>query len=331
MVPEDYLSVAGRQVGCSTAPGRSGKSAFSVRVSILTPSYNQARFLAENLASVRAQGEVEHIVADGGSSDGSRELLEKSGVRFFSERDRGQADALNKALKLAGGEIIGWLNSDDLYCDGAVARALQAFDADPTLDVVYGHSDKIDGDGRGFGRVDAYQTDLEGLLTHATIPQPSAFLRRAVLERAGGVDVSYRYAMDYDLWLRLALGGARWRAVDETWAKFRIHGDSKSGSQAALFLPEVERAMESALASPRLPPSLAAKKSALRRRYHANVGQAALAALDLPLARRFLWRAARLDPAGVDFALLSSLGKSLLPRPALLAARALKSLARRPT
>ena len=300
-----------------------------MRVSVLTPSFNQARFLAQNLASVRAQGELvlEQIVADGASSDGSRELLEQAGgkVRFVSERDGGQADALNKALKMARGEIVGWLNSDDLYRDGAVARAVATFDADPTLDVVYGHSDKIDAEGRLIGRVDAYQTDLEGLLSHATIPQPSTFLRRAALERVGGVDAGFRYAMDYDLWLRLALDGAKWRAVDETWARFRIHGESKSGSEATLFLPEVARAMENALASPRLPPSLAARKRELRSRHHATVGVAALANLELAVARDQLARAVMIDPLHADARLLSSLAKSFLPERALVAARWLKS------
>jgi len=151
---------------------------FVPRVSILTPSFNQAHFLAENLASVRLQGDVEHIVVDGGSQDGSRELLEKSPVRWVSERDGGQADALNKALKMASGEILGWLNSDDLYLPGAVAQATALLDADPGLDMVYGHSDQIDAEGRRFGRVDAYPVDLEQLLSYATIPQPSAFVRR---------------------------------------------------------------------------------------------------------------------------------------------------------
>jgi glycosyltransferase involved in cell wall biosynthesis len=295
------------------------------RVSILTPAYNQARFLPANLASVRAQGDVEHIVVDGGSSDGSRELLEKSEVRWLSERDRGQADAVNKALKMATGEILGWLNSDDVYRPGAVARAVALLDADPSLDMVYGHCDKIDAEGNVIGRVDACDVDLEALLGRATIPQPSAFLRRAAMEKAGGVDVGYRYAMDYDLWLRLALAGAKWRAVDETWAQFRIHSQSKTGAEALKFLPEVERAMESALASPLLPPSLAARKPELRSRHHANVGKAALANLDLSIARRELLRAVALRPSSLDGSLLSSLGKSLLPRPLLAAARRLKA------
>jgi glycosyltransferase involved in cell wall biosynthesis len=298
------------------------------RVSILTPSYNQAAFLAENLASVRAQGPIvhEHIVCDGGSTDGSRRVLEQAkGVKWVSEPDRGQADALNKALVMAHGEIVGWLNSDDVYTDGAVARALAVLDADPALDMVYGHSDKIDEKGRIIGRVDAVPVDLADLLAHATIPQPSTFIRRSALERVGGVEISYRYAMDYDLWLRLGLAGARWRAVDETWAQFRIHGESKSGSQAAKFLPEVERAMENALASPLLPEQLVAQKAQLRRRHHQNIGRAALANLELDVARSQLARAILADPKRLDLKLFWSLAKSLLPQRALERARSLKA------
>jgi glycosyltransferase involved in cell wall biosynthesis len=295
------------------------------RVSILTPSYNQARFLALNLESVRTQGDVEHIVVDGASTDGSRELLQQSGVKWISEPDKGQADALTKALEMASGEILGWLNSDDVYRPGAVARALGFFDADPSLDMVWGHCDKIDAHGNVFGRVDAYDVDLEALLAHATIPQPSAFVKRAAVERAGGIDAQFRYALDYDLWLRLALRGAKWRAVDETWAQFRIHDASKSGAEAQKFLPEVERAMEQALASPLLPPSLAARKDELRSRHFASVGKASLANLDMSMARKELWRAFRLRPASVDVA---TLGKSLLPRALLRGARRVRATLR---
>jgi glycosyltransferase involved in cell wall biosynthesis len=293
-------------------------------VSVLTPSYNQARFLAENLASVAAQGPVEHIVVDGGSTDGSRELLEASSVKWVSEPDRGQGEALNKGLRMARGEIIGWLNSDDLYRPGAVARAVALLDENPQLDMVYGHSDKIDAEGRTLGRVDSYAVDLEGLLGYATIPQPSTFLRRAALERAGGIDTSYRYAMDYDLWLRLGLQGARWRAVDESWACFRIHDASKTVAEGRRFLPEVERAMEAALASPLLPRHLEPRR--LRARFHSNLARAAYANLDLTTARREFARAARLEPREVawPYAL-----KSLLPSAAVAWSRAVLAARRR--
>jgi GT2 family glycosyltransferase len=295
-----------------------------MRVSVLTPSYNQARFLAENLASVAAQGPVEHIVVDGGSSDGSRELLQASSVRWVSEPDRGQADALGKALKMATGDILGWLNSDDVYAPGAVARALALLE-DPSLDMVYGHSEIIDAEGAHVGRVDAYEVDLEGLLAYATIPQPSVFVRRAAVERAGGIDASYRYALDYDLWLRMGLHSARWRAVDETWARFRVHGASKTVSESARFLPEVERAQRQALASPRLPPHLASQRRRIRARFYAGIARASYANLDLSAARSYFARAAWNDLGVLDATALKSVLPERLIRALRAARRALRN------
>jgi glycosyltransferase involved in cell wall biosynthesis len=313
----------------------------TARVSVLTPSFNQACFLEENLASVLAQGGavLEHIVMDGGSTDGSAELLRRSAgaaarqrggpaLIWASERDGGQADALNKALSAARGDVIGWINSDDLYCDGAVDRALALLDADPGLAMVYGHCQTIDERGRPLGRVDAYAIDLEGMLAYGTIPQPSCFLRRSAIDAAGGLDSSFRYVMDFDLWLRVGLSGARWLAVDETWAKFRLHGASKSVAESGRFLPEVERAIESALFSPSLPPALAARRTELRRRFHTNYAMGAYANLDLGTARAELWRAATIDPLGLDRAALGCAAKALLPLPLVTAARGARAAAR---
>jgi len=303
----------------------------TARVSVITPSFNQARFLEENLASVRAQGGcvLEHIVMDGGSTDGTRELLERSaGVAWVSERDRGQSDALAKGLARARGEIIGWLNSDDLYCEGAVARAVALLDADPGLAMVFGHCRVIDEVGRPIGSVDAYDVDLEGMLSFGTIPQPSCFLRRSAIDLAGGIDVSLRYAMDYDLWLRIGLAGGRWRAVDEYWAEFRIHGASKTGSEGARFLPEVEGAMERALGSASLPPGLARRRPAIRARFHKNIARAAYANLDLATARSRFLQAARVDPFALDRATLVCAAKAFLPLPMVVAARKISAAAR---
>lgn len=303
----------------------------SLRVSVLTPSYNQAHFLSENIASIRAQGDVilEHIVMDGASTDGTRALLEKSnGVTWVSEPDKGQSDALNKALAIASGEVIGWLNSDDAYCEGAAARAVALLEANPELAMVYGHCEKIDAEGKHLGSVDAYDVDLEQLLSFDTIPQPSCFIRRSALDAAGGLDASYRYTMDYDLWLRIALSGGKWLAVDETWAKFRLHGASKTVSESARFLPELERARDKALASPRLPAHLAARRTSILRRFHTRYAQASYANLDLDVARAQIWRAARVDPLGLERDALSCALKSMLPLPLVVAARRVKAAAR---
>lgn len=303
------------------------------RVSVLTPSLDQARFLSANLDSVRAQGAVvlEHIVIDGGSSDGSAALLAARGdgkLRWRSAPDRGQSDALNQALRLARGDVIGWLNADDVYRPGAARRAVALLDSDPGLGAVYGHCDKIDAAGRVIGRVDAHAVSLESLLGFDTVPQPSCFLRRSVLEEAGGVDEALHYAMDYDLWLRLLLRGARLRAVDEVWAGFRVHGASKSEAHNGRFLPEFERALERALRSPALPAALASRRGALRRRFHTSMARAAYARMELATARAQGLLALRADPGGADGDLLRYLALSALGPRLVRAARRLGSLRR---
>lgn len=305
------------------------------RVSVLTPSFNQAAYLPANLASVSSQGPLvlEHLVMDGGSQDGSVEVLGAAAkddprLRFTSAPDRGQSDAVNNALSQARGDIIGWLNSDDIYYPGAIARAVALLDQDPGLGAVFGHCHKIDAQGRIIGRVDARQVTLEDMLAFGTIPQPSCFLRRQVFIDAGGVDLRYRYAMDYDLWLRLGLRGVRWRAIDETWAGFRLHQTSKSASETPRFLPEVEQAMEEALASPLLPQALRGRRAALRRRFHTAVALAAYANLDLDASRRHVRRAVRAEALGADGQLLYTFAKSLLGPRLVLASRRLKQALR---
>ena len=178
-------------------------------VSVLTPSFNQARWLGDNLSSVARQTypRIEHIVMDGGSTDGSVEVLEgQAGDRcvWRSEPDKGQSDAINKAYRASRGEILGWLNSDDAYFrDNVVAAAVELFISHPDVAVVYGHAVLIDAAGSVLHTmwVPPYRRRL--LKFHDFIVQPSTFIRRSVL---GGsmVDEAFGYMMDYELWLRLA-------------------------------------------------------------------------------------------------------------------------------
>jgi glycosyltransferase involved in cell wall biosynthesis len=189
-------------------------------VSILTPSYNQAPWLADNLRSVAAQTypHVEHVVMDGGSTDGSVEILAQAqpAVRWQSEPDRGQSHALNKALAESRGEIIGWLNSDDAYADRrAVARAAARFAADPGLDVVYGDGLVVDGENRVLLYVWVYPFSRRLLESTNLLLQPSTFIRRSAIEDRF-VREDLHYLMDRELWRRLAREGrrfARLRAV----------------------------------------------------------------------------------------------------------------------
>ena len=201
-------------------------------VSVLTPSYNQARWLAENLGSVACQTypAIEHLVMDGGSADGSVELLQQTdGVTWASEPDEGQSHALNKAFAASTGEIVGWLNSDDAFWDCRVVADVVAFFAEhPDVDVVFGHAAHVNEDGLllHFFRVPAYGTGSL-LRRYDYIVQPAVFVRRRVLAETL-VDESYHFTMGYELWLRLAASGARFARIDRVLAIDRAQRARKS-------------------------------------------------------------------------------------------------------
>jgi glycosyltransferase involved in cell wall biosynthesis len=202
-------------------------------VTIVTPALNAARYLEENIDSVATQSypRLEHVVVDGGSADGTIEILKRHPhVRWISEPDSGQSDALNKGLGLAGGEVIGWLNADDFYLPDAVASAVREFLADPTAGVVYANALLVDHAGQDLSRIRSEPFDLERALDFGNVvPQPAAFVRRSVLDEVGGLTTRYHYAMDFDLWIRIAKV-APLKYVDDEWAAFRIHRQSKTGS-----------------------------------------------------------------------------------------------------
>lgn len=177
-------------------------------VSIITPSYQQARYIKDTIESVQSQSypNLEHIIVDGGSTDDTVEILRSYGnrIQWISEPDNGQADAINRGLSMAKGEIIGWLNSDDTYLDGAVSKSVAALGKDSGCWLVYGEAFYTDEDGNATGR---YQTDTfstENLLRHCMICQPTVFFNRRLVEQMGELDDRYQMALDYELWLRFS-------------------------------------------------------------------------------------------------------------------------------
>ncbi len=202
-------------------------------VTIVTPSYNQARFLPATLDSVLAQTypNIEYIVMDGGSTDDSPAILERYAPRlahWASEKDRGQTDAINKGFARANGEILAWLNSDDTYEPEAVAEAVAFLQAHPEIGLVYGDADFIDEHGQRLGRFPAAQTDYARLRRgYVHIPQQAAFWRASLWRQVGPLDPEFYFAMDYDLWVRLARV-SELRYHPRHWANFRLHGDSKT-------------------------------------------------------------------------------------------------------
>ena len=214
-------------------------------VSILTPSYNQAAWLADNLHSVACQTypHIEHIVMDGGSTDGSVGILEAAhgSVRWRSEPDKGQADAVNEAFAESSGEIIGWLNSDDAYFDSQVVEDIVAvFQREPDVDVVYGHALQTTEDGAFIQVlwVPEFDADLLGALDF--IVQPAAFVRRSTLSDPM-LDKSFHFAMDYELWLRLRSSGASFERIDRVTAIDRHQPSRKSTTIKDVYRNDLDR------------------------------------------------------------------------------------------
>jgi len=202
-------------------------------VSIITPSYNQANFLEATIRSVLEQDypRIEYIIADGGSTDGSLEIIQRYASRlgwWVSERDKGQTDALNQGFAHAQGEVLAYLNSDDTYQPGAVAEAAAFLQAHPQVGMVYGDANFIDAEGHVIGRFSARQTDYRKLRQgYVHIPQQSAFFRADLWRKVGPLDPSFYFAMDYDLWVRLAkITPLAYHP--RLWATFRLHGSGKT-------------------------------------------------------------------------------------------------------
>jgi len=201
-------------------------------ISVITPSFNQGVFIGRTLASVAQQSHppLEHLVFDGGSTDATLAILRQSGppVRWLSRPDGGQADAVNQGLRIAQGDLIGWINSDDVYYPEAFARVARLFADNPELDVVYGDADHIDRNDESF---EAYPTacwDRDLLLHVCFICQPALFFRRRVLERVGLLQADLRYCMDYNYWLRLAAAGCRFAYLPEKLAGSRLYPTNKT-------------------------------------------------------------------------------------------------------
>lgn len=216
-------------------------------VTIVTPSYNQARYLEQTILSVLAQDyePIEYIVIDGGSTDGSVEIIRKYADRlayWVSEKDNGQTDAINKGFAHAHGEVIAWLNSDDTYKPGAVRQAVLYLVEHPEVGLVYGDLDFVDESNRVIGRFPAAQTDLNRLRRgYVHIPQPSAFFRGDLWKRIGPLDPSFYFAMDYDLWVRLAGVSGLTYLPGKVWANFRLHSAAKTVDADDRCWPEMLR------------------------------------------------------------------------------------------
>src|ERR1051325_9305127 len=212
------------------------------RITVVTPSFNQAAYIEETIESVLAQSypNLEYMVIDGGSTDGSVEIIKKyarSLTYWVSEPDRGQTHAINKGLARATGEIFAYLNSDDLYLPGALQAVADGFAAHPAAAVVYGKCVYIDAEGReletrqaSFNGFEEYLAIWRLLAKRQALTQPEVFCRTAALRRVGEFRGELRFVMDFEMWARLLLAGMVFQSIDQPVAKFRVYQNQKSTS-----------------------------------------------------------------------------------------------------
>jgi len=202
-------------------------------VSIITPSFNQSRYIEATINSVLSQDypNIEYMIVDGGSRDGTVEIVKKYENKlawWVSEKDKGQTDAINKGFARAKGEILAWLNSDDTYEPGAISAAVKYLQEHPEAGMVYGDCNFINEDGRVIGKFGAAQTNQKLLRQgYVHIPQQTMFFRTELWKQVGPLDPSFYFAMDYDLWTRIS-ARAQLKYVPQTWANFRLHTTGKT-------------------------------------------------------------------------------------------------------
>lgn len=239
-------------------------------VSIITPSYNQAKYLEQTIQSVLRQDypRIEYIVMDGASSDGSVEIIKKYAGQLTyweSQQDMGQADAINKGFARATGDIVAWLNSDDYYLPGIISKAVQVFEENPDVVLIYGNMLAVDENGATFNTLTYRPLTFEDLLCFHIIGQPAVFMRRSALQKTKGLDPTFHFLLDHLLWIQIAKQG-KILHVDQTWSAARYHAEAKNVAKAAEFGREAFRILET-IAQDK---DLAATLLRIDRRAHAS-------------------------------------------------------------
>lgn len=219
------------------------------KITVVMPSYNQGKFIEESIRSVLLQDydNLEFIIIDGGSTDNSVDIIKKydQWISYWvSERDNGQADALKKGFARASGDIIAWLNSDDMYCPETLHSVGGFYANNREVGLIYGDSEMIDATGAAIERIKGQNGDLQRLLTKNFIPQPSAFFSRKAFNAVGGINADLHFIMDYELWIRMMLRGTSFHYLPITLSRFRWYPDSKSGSYSTQFGKEYLRYIE---------------------------------------------------------------------------------------
>jgi glycosyltransferase involved in cell wall biosynthesis len=270
-------------------------------ISIVTPTLNQDRFIPATLESIfdQAYPAVEYLVMDGGSTDATLAILKKNEhrLRWISRPDNGQSSAINAGWEMTRGEIIAWINSDDVYYPGVFQTVGEYFAAHPDIDIVYGDGDFIDHSGEIIRPYPARAWDYRALVCSAEdfILQPSVFIRRSVLEKAGYLKENLSYVMDFDYWLRAGLC-CGFAYLPQKMAGLRLHSSAKSVSQLAFFSKELVQVYQDLFSSTGLPPAVRAwEKQAMGSVFH-RASDIAFWAGALPEARQYAWEAFKKNP-----------------------------------
>lgn len=268
-------------------------------ISIITPSYNQANYLESAMISVLQQDypNLEYIVVDGNSTDGSQKIIQKYENQlawWVSEDDEGQADAFNKGLRHATGKYIGWLNSDDLFLPGSIREAVTLLESNPILGFVFGDVQSIDQNGDITNIMKYGDWQLDDLMQFRIIGQPAVFMRRDILEQAGGLDSSYHFLLDHHLWLKLA-ARASIKYSGRLWAAARFHASAKNVAQASKFGQEAYRLVEWMQTHPDLQPVIRQIQKKILAGAHRMNARYLLDGGDYREARKVYWKGLTTD------------------------------------
>jgi len=243
-------------------------------VSIITPSYNQSKYLEQTILSVLNQDypRIEYIVMDGASTDGSVDIIRKYADKltyWASEKDNGQADAINKGFARASGEVLAWLNSDDFYLPGTVSAAVKVFEENPDVVLVYGNMLAVDENGKTFNTLNYKQLTLADLLSFQIIGQPAVFMCRSALQKTNGLNPAFHFLLDHLLWIQIAKHGQILH-VNQTWSAARYHAEAKNVAKAAEFGREAFRILELTQQDPILAPLITRRARASAHRVNAR-------------------------------------------------------------
>lgn len=274
-----------------------------ILISVVTPSYNCDPFIKETIDSVLSQGvaSFEHIIMDGGSKDKTVDILKSyPHLKWKSEKDKGQSDALNKGFKLVKGEVVGWLNADDTYEPGTFKKVLDFFNANPAIDCIGTDINIIDEKSKKIGFSASKPFNLSEMLIVNTVKQPTVFMRRKMVERLVGVDESLHYVMDHEFWVRANIEGFKIKYLpNEVFANFRMITGTKSFENAPNFYLEWASTVKRFFQNPLLDqfPNKSSILSEIEGQYYTSLTIQAINEKDRKSAISNVWKALKVNPS----------------------------------